>query len=167
MIVYWLFNEHCTDPTKHGYVGVTVEPDRRLQRHRRSKSFPKGFQMTTLFEGTETECLQKEHELRPDVFIGWNKVSGGGLPPSHKGKTRSPETRKRMAEGRKGMKFSDEHRQKLRIARAKQIRSPMSAETKQRISLATKGTPKTLTPEQKQAQRERASTLHLIRQRNR
>jgi hypothetical protein len=161
MIVYWLYDDNCDDPKKHGYIGVTEEPSRRIRQHKRSKRFPKnGFNMKVLFEGSVEECLEKEQELRPTCFTGWNKAPGGGMPPSHKGKPKSLETRKRMSEGRKGMKFSDEHRANLRLARSKQIRRPMSAETKRRISIATTGSPKTLTKEQRQALSDRAALLH-------
>src|SRR5690606_5928712 len=38
-----------------------------------------------LFIGSEAECLSAELLYRPNPQIGWNCVSGGGMPPSRKG----------------------------------------------------------------------------------
>lgn len=98
--LYWLFNEHCTDPWRHGYVGVTNNLMRRLKEHRKKwplyertidfNSKPwltsrfrndylrwRHFDHRVLFNGPEDECYALEARMRPRDFIGWNNNPGG------------------------------------------------------------------------------------------
>ena len=89
--VYWVHEDFHTDPKTEGYVGVSVDPKRRLSNHR--------------YEGTSEECanyllrcddartkpnqpiiaefddraaaLAFEKELRPERGVGWNHAAGG------------------------------------------------------------------------------------------
>jgi hypothetical protein len=87
--VYWLHYEEHTDVTIDGYVGVSTEFSNRLETHKKNKdnfvvrnAANSGYMLADIiFEGTVEECLNKERELRPDNFIGWNICRGGGKPP--------------------------------------------------------------------------------------
>lgn len=102
--VYWLHLPEYTDLASQGYVGKSVNTAVRWKAHRKSKAFPAAYVETILFEGTEQECLRREHELRPRAGIGWNRIPGGGQPPSQKGKKQGSRV------------FSDEHRRNLSVA---------------------------------------------------
>jgi hypothetical protein len=96
-VVYWLFDDSCTDVQQHGYVGMTVSWPRRLWRHRSESTFPvTEFQGRVLFEGTVKQCLDVELKLRPTAGIGWNKFPGGRSGHAMKGIPKSPEQRAKM-----------------------------------------------------------------------
>jgi len=75
--VYWLYDERCVCPWRHGYVGITLLPARRVRTHQKHKRFPSDFQWKTLFQGTKFDCMRVEHQLRPTFNIGWNRARGG------------------------------------------------------------------------------------------
>lgn len=86
-IVYWLYDERCICPWRHGYIGVSIEFDARLQRHRLRAGTRKGavgvpaiFNHKILFIGTLDECLALEEQFRPHRGIGWNRARGGQRP---------------------------------------------------------------------------------------
>src|SRR5215831_668881 len=77
-VVYWLYDERCVCPWRHGYIGTTVTWPRRLYRHRTESEFPSDtFQGQVLFRGTVKQCLKLETEMRPRAQIGWNTLPGG------------------------------------------------------------------------------------------
>jgi hypothetical protein len=86
-IVYWLHDERCICPWRHGYVGVSVQFDARLQRHRlragtrkSAVGIPAVFNHKILFAGTPDQCLALEEQLRPHRGIGWHRARGGQKP---------------------------------------------------------------------------------------
>ena len=133
-VVYWLYDERCFCPWRHGYVGVSLRWKQRLYQHQRF--WPSAFSWKILFCGTRRECLKLEWQLRPTDGIGWNENPGGGTSLSTKtlqkmsesGKQRPPiseETRNKLRvlmigttnKGRIGQKKSDEERAKIAIAK--------------------------------------------------
>lgn len=76
MIVYWLYDDTCSDVLTDGYVGVTEKLETRIKQHRRRFS-DKNFNAVILYEGSKEECYSKENELRPTKGIGWNLAIGG------------------------------------------------------------------------------------------
>lgn len=86
-VVYWLYDERCICPWRHGYIGISVQFDARLQRHRiragsrkSAVGIPPIFDHKILFVGTLDECLALEEQLRPHRRIGWNRARGGRKP---------------------------------------------------------------------------------------
>jgi hypothetical protein len=75
-VVYWLFDETCVCPQRHGYIGISNNLKRRLWRHRRSERFPE-FNVMIIGKGAVDECRKIEWALRPQINIGWNIATGG------------------------------------------------------------------------------------------
>jgi hypothetical protein len=77
-VVYWLTDERCVCPWRHGYVGISRRWPNRLKQHSSGigKQHP-NFKAQVLFTGTWEECLAVERSLRPDYHIGWNQRDGG------------------------------------------------------------------------------------------
>jgi hypothetical protein len=114
------------------------------------KSVP--YKVEILFEDLSLEeaCL-KEIELikiygRKDLGTGIlvNMTDGGDLPPSHKGKVRSDDFRKKCSESNKGRKLTDEHKKKL--SESHKGFTP-TEETRKKLSEVRKG--KKFSPEHK------------------
>lgn len=76
--VYYISDATCTDPYRHGYIGITSNETSRRSAHRRSGRFPADFIWAILFKGTRQECAVVEKRFRPDRGIGWNNDRGGG-----------------------------------------------------------------------------------------
>lgn len=75
-VLYWLYDDRCICPWRHGYIGVTVRLTNRLSAHRRSGHFP-NFHCQILFTGSIIECAALEFKMRPNGMIGWNVGCGG------------------------------------------------------------------------------------------
>lgn len=115
-ILYWLFDDQCVCLQRHGYVGITHEWKKRMERHRRR--FGDHIRIAVLFRGTKAECRKFEWQLRPRRFIGWN-VNPGGMG------------------GARGVKRSEAARQRIRDSL--QNKPPMSEATKQKLRIASTG----------------------------
>ena len=115
-ILYWLFDDSCICLWRHGYIGITTNWTKRLQRHRRM--MPHAFRFAVLFRGSKDECKKSEHQLRPHRHIGWNVAPGGGM-------------------ARLGVKVSDKSKERMRIAALQ--RPPRSEETRERLRIASTG----------------------------
>lgn len=76
--LYWIYEDtYCFSlPHKHGYVGVSEDPNGRWRSVRFGKNKPKA-ELLILYEGAREECLRKERKLRPNLHIGWNVARGG------------------------------------------------------------------------------------------
>ena len=98
--VYWIHTPEEKDILSQGYVGYTSRSiEDRLFEHKWIKPH---HIVETVFEGTEQDCLDREHMLRPKENIGYNICVGGGIPPkSKKGRTLSEETKRKMSESHK------------------------------------------------------------------
>jgi hypothetical protein len=113
-VVYWLFDAQCVCVGRHGYVGITTGLKKRLERHRRNKSFPT-FDWKILFRGPSFECRRFEYQLRPVPSIGWNIGAGGGQ--ARLGHKSTATARRNMSDaGKKRAPASQETREKLRAA---------------------------------------------------
>jgi hypothetical protein len=115
-ILYWLFDDSCICLWRHGYIGITTNWTKRLQRHQRT--MPHAFRFAVLYRGSKEECRKLEHQLRPHRHIGWNVAPGGNL-------------------ARLGFKASDETKEKMRIAAMQ--RPPPSEETRERLRITSTG----------------------------
>ena len=93
--VYWIRHIKHNDVLSEGYVGITNNLDVRLKYHTERNTNKKlrnainkygdEIIVDVLYEyDTEEAAIQKEEELRPKEFIGWNLAPGGGKPPSIK-----------------------------------------------------------------------------------
>jgi len=146
--VYWLHLPEHTDIHSQGYIGVSIDPKQRLWEHKNDAK--KGTHhnkyleriidkheliQSIIFSGDIDACYTFEEDLRPTKNIGWNLNKGGDCPPSNKGK-----------------KFSQEHCANITKGKLGKKRSPVTEETKLKISQAQTG--KKLTAEHKQKVRE-------------
>ncbi len=143
-VVYWLFDETCRYPARHGYVGITTRFKRRIVEHRLSGEFPDGFSAVIIYEGTVDECFAIEEQLRPQHRIGWNKSRGGHMRNHSVGYAYSDEARAKMSAALKGREISSEWREKLRLAGIGHKRS-VESRSKQSASMAGRSK----TPEQR------------------
>lgn len=75
-IVYWLRDNTCVCPWRHGYIGISINWPRRLKRHRTNLG-RNTFEFDHLFVGSIEECKGLERSLRPTPGIGWNEAPGG------------------------------------------------------------------------------------------
>ena len=90
--IYWIHHPDHTDMFTQGYIGVSVDPNRRLHEHRyKSQNTHLKYAINkygwntlikkTVLIGSKDYCLNIEKKLRPIDDIGWNIVAGGGCPP--------------------------------------------------------------------------------------
>ena len=87
--VYWICDHSNQDPFEHGYVGITANFEYRIKRYRqpgqKSHLYHKlkcGAEVKVIAkELSQFEALILERKLRPHRNIGWNKNSGGFMPP--------------------------------------------------------------------------------------
>lgn len=109
--LYWIHDDKCVCPQRHGYVGITKNLHGRFKGH--SKRFP-GAKQKVLFSGSRFECMKAEYLLRPDPFVGWNRARGG----------------------QKSMPMSEAAKEKVRAAK---LGIPRPEEMKERIRLKLRG----------------------------
>jgi hypothetical protein len=98
-VVYWLYNDGCICPWRHGYIGISVRWPQRLYRHKIDGTHfrVKDTKWRILFIGTQDQCLELEKQLRPHLGIGWNKAYGGETTGKGiRGIPKSPEWREKM-----------------------------------------------------------------------
>ena len=103
-VVYWLKLKDYTDPLKQGYIGVSVNKDKRLSEHfnklssnkhenpvvqRYYNKYKSDIEVQILLEGSETDCYIKELSLRPVEHIGWNIAPGVCYEECHAGLCRT------------------------------------------------------------------------------
>ena len=77
--LYWIHLPSHTDPTAEGYVGITVDLERRTMDHRKTfeNYFHQGAVVTVLHSGlTREKAMVLEADLRPVANIGWNTHPG-------------------------------------------------------------------------------------------
>jgi group I intron endonuclease len=88
--VYWIRLKEHTDITTQGYVGVSFDFFKRMERHKRitsklqyhlSNAIKKygwdNLIKEIVFTGAKEECYKKETQLREKANIGWNEAKGG------------------------------------------------------------------------------------------
>ena len=164
--VYWIKKNNFTDIFSEGYVGVSLEPEKRIKTHLyRVKSNKHGntnlienFKDDVIVEvvmiGDEDYCYEIENKLRPNSNIGWNINTGGFKPPSQLGKKRlrdygktwspmlgkkhSEETKRKMSEAQKGkVRWSEEQKLQMSLSR----KGKYTEDRLRKMSLAKKGIP--------------------------
>lgn len=157
-VVYWLFDDKCVCPWRHGYVGVTTCWRKRIERHRRV--FGQVFSTQILYRGTKSECLKVEWQFRPHSRIGWNAYPGGAKTragaiigaigrrrmseAAKKRPPRSPETLEKLRvrkigttnKGRIGQRKTEDEKKK--IAESNRGKT-LGEDTRRRISLSLRG----------------------------
>ena len=89
--VYWIHRKEHTDILTEGYVGVSINPDKRYEWHKANgnpmvaRAFNKYddiiMDIVYTFDDEDT-AYARETELRPHYRIGWNIAPGGHHPPS-------------------------------------------------------------------------------------
>ena len=124
--VYWVHRPEHTDILRQGYVGISKRFERRIWEHLKLtqnkylKNAINKYGWDNLVKekvliGKEGYCLEIEAKLRPEDKIGWNLVKGGNKPPISKGNFV-----KGMVAWNKGLKMSDETKEKVRQAAKEQ-----------------------------------------------
>lgn len=142
--VYWIRCADHTDMMTQGYVGVSMDAERRWGEHQKSRQnqhFKFAIQKygwdnlikTQLLISTEDYCLEIERKLRPEKNIGWNIAAGGGKPPVAYGN----KTRVGKSSWNKGLAWSDDMKQKFSEAHIGQ--TPWNAGKKTGVSTWNKG----------------------------
>ena len=143
--IYWIHLPEHTNIFEEGYIGVSINPKKRLVEHKKRNDNPHltnalkkhtDIIHTILLVGEENYCYELENILRPKENIGWNINCGGAKPPNHKGKHLSAECRRKQSEYRQGRPLSKEH--SMRISQGK-MGHVQSEETKRKISESKKG----------------------------
>ena len=152
-VVYWLYDERCVCPWRHGYIGISSNHQRRIAVHRRTRSFQK-FSVQILFVGSPAECRMLEYKLRPQRHIGWNHGAGGGkgrlgfsdqklkgriitwadkIAATLTGHVRTDESRAKQSAKMKGRPKTLEQRAKMRVAALKRYTDPAERERTSRV----------------------------------
>lgn len=89
--VYHICREGREDELDHGYIGVTVDPQRRWDQHQRCaynqnlqqkvyhfmRKFKDTISFRIIFEGSFEEAYEFEAAQRPEQGMGWNMARGG------------------------------------------------------------------------------------------
>lgn len=94
--LYWLHDVSEKDISTEGYVGITLNPDKRCKSHESNFQTRKEGQYLDIsvydfndvvFEivhcGSQSEVEDFERTLRPTKGIGWNRGAGGGTKTGH------------------------------------------------------------------------------------
>jgi len=132
---YSVYHIHAGTSHADGYVGITKNVSLRFSQHgwKRKKCNPhlrnalNKYKGTLHFDVLASDLDQEAAELlevmlRPRPNMGWNVAEGGNIPPSPKGKVRSPEYCANIAKAKTGennpmfgknIVFSEQHRQNL------------------------------------------------------
>jgi predicted GIY-YIG superfamily endonuclease len=142
--VYWIHLKDQWDPTEDGYIGVSNDPKRRFEEHKKSKNplLLEGMKnpevvMDILFVGSYECALLRERCFRPKPNMGWNINIGGKAPPNQKGKPKSEYTRNMISQnniGFRGRKHSEETKEKMRLSHQNIPGRPHTEETKRKLS---------------------------------
>ncbi len=148
--VYWLHHKDHTN-IHEGYIGVSINVDRRLKEHFSNKENPhlhyafqkyNNIECTILLEGSEDYCYEIEKKLRPNKKMGWNIAEGGAKPPIqignqwNKGRRHSKEFKMKMSIIHKGKILSEEHKEKIGRSH---IGIFPNEEIRKKLSIAKKG----------------------------
>ncbi len=91
-IIYWIHEQHHTNPYNEGYVGVTNNLVRRLSGHKKhnenpiiKNKFHKSIVSILHEDLSESDAYMLEEKYRPVPNVGWNINKGGYKPPSRSG----------------------------------------------------------------------------------
>lgn len=127
--IYWIKSTTHIDPFNEGYIGLTKQSlstrfnkhkSNHKNKHLKYRCIKNDVTIIALHENLSSEKAKLiEYFYRPFENIGWNINKGGDIPPPQKGKYH-----------RKGKKHSEETKEKIRQARAKQV---ITEETKEKL----------------------------------
>ena len=136
--VYWIHLPEHTHIYTQGYIGVSKNPQRRLQEHKNStdnkhllralSKYSDLIIQTVILVGESEFCYQFEEQLRPNKNIGWNINKGGSNPPSRLGWNPTATTLQKRSKNLKGIVRSDEWRKNLSESKTGG-KNPMFAKT--------------------------------------
>src|SRR6267142_4868907 len=82
--VYYINDASCTDPYRHGYIGITSNELSRRSDHRRSGRFPADFVWTILFRGTRQECAAVEKNTDRNAASAGTPISAVAVGATQK-----------------------------------------------------------------------------------
>ena len=130
--VYWIRCQDHTDIKSQGYVGVSMNVEKRFEQHlKRAQNRHLSFAIkkhgwdnlvkSVVLLSDKDYCLDIERKLRPADKIGWNLTAGGGYPPVFFGP--QPQRRGKPA-WNKGKTYSDETKAKISAAVLLQMEDP-------------------------------------------
>lgn len=95
---YWIHLLEHSDIMNEGYVGISNNTKRRFKEHSKSKNsiisnaiqkYGSELLWDVVFENLSyDEAIKIERNLRPNMRIGWNIMTGGNIPPSFEGMER-------------------------------------------------------------------------------
>lgn len=89
--LYWIHFPNHSDIYEDGYVGISYNLEERIRKHKNGKHkgrFINGAVVSIIAKNlNQNEALLLEKKLRPKCYIGWNKSSGGFMPPIPKKRT--------------------------------------------------------------------------------
>jgi len=132
--VYWIRRSIHTDIKTEGYVGISNNPEKRWRDHGRKNNNTNLGKALEKYDDIVYEIVEKldgvdeakavERSLRPDIFIGWNIVMGGG------GGMMTEEIKKKIGKANKGRVHSEESRRNMSVGQQK--RALPSEETKKK-----------------------------------
>jgi hypothetical protein len=125
--LYWLRLPWHTNIFAEGYLGVSLDKDRRFKTHKSKtknthlknafKKYGESIIQDVILDGDEYYCYIMEALLRPHKNIGWNIAEGGNKPPvSQKGKKIAHDIDKwrlNQRAAKTGKKSSEEMKTKL------------------------------------------------------
>ena len=120
-VVYWIRLPEHTDIMTQGYVGYTVDFDRRMRGHSKTLTRRIGISWDKLIKSviveynTINQARAYEQYLRYKPMMGWNIAKGGG-GGNALGTKHTDETIAKMRAAHLGKKHTDEHRAKLSAA---------------------------------------------------
>ena len=159
-VVYWLFDQRCICPWRHGYIGISCEFEARLTKHRKCQRWPE-FQTQILARGTKAACLLIERQMRPAANIGWN-VSVGGKPVVYL----TEASRQKMSDAARLRTVSAATKEKLRIAftgrtNRGRVGQKKSAAEIEKIAAATRGKKRSADFRQRRSIQMIGNRLHL------
>ncbi len=145
--VYWIRNTLHNDIFYQGYVGVSLDVNKRIHTHLNRiknnkhgnfnllENIKDGFVIDVVLISDENTCYEIEAKLRPMNNIGWNINAGGIKPPSRLGIKRIEKYGKTWAP-MQGKKHSKETKNKMSVS---SLGKPKSEEHKLNMSLSRKG----------------------------
>jgi hypothetical protein len=133
-VVYWIRHPDHTDIFSQGYVGVSMDAEKRFGQHykhtqnRHLKFAIQKYGWDNLVKqqvlvADEAYCLDIEQKIRPTNAIGWNCAIGGGKPPPSYGHKRLVGNTLNV-----GRKHSVEARQKRSDLNRERLQNPIAYE---------------------------------------
>lgn len=127
-VLYWIHRETAVALEKEGYIGVTVDLERRMREHKQRRTNPHlsnafskydDIVVSVLAKGKEDDIYSLESKYRPSKNIGWNIAEGGFCPPKQSAQQYKERAKLRSGKNHPfyGKKHSAESLAKMSIAK--------------------------------------------------